>query len=247
MTWDSTQPSSDPNKLPSLNLNEESNGLHIPDSTGLLQGESVIGVDYLGEFLEVLRVYSGVSNSKVKQHHGRDLKLLSLDTPNLNLDLGGILDERPRLFLETPDVSVGLEGLLSTLAKATIGGLASQLTGGLLNPGGVNPGGLSTTSTPQMQGIQQQYQLQFSRGPWNVQSGLQVGVQAQDDPTGTFFLNPDATQQPPGVTNQDPQTLFQQTSDVYYGQGFTEGYNQGYSSGTSSGQLGTPTVRLFVF
>eukprot|EP00210_Caulerpa_lentillifera_P004872 g4650.t1 len=311
--WSFPYTSSDPNKLPNLEW-RRSDTIHSPDLVTLQQGDHIVGVDHIGQFLESLKLYNTVPvlYPELESHAGRELKFLSLDARDLDLDIGGILKKGPKLALETPDVSVGLEGLFSTLARATLGGLASQFTGGLFNPAGsgaVNPAFVST-ATPQMKGVQQQYQLQFNRGPWNIQSGFQVGLQARDTPNGPLFTNPVSYQQPPppgsnanqqqqpyiGGSQQqpysggdqqqsysgggqqqpysgggqqqpysggdqqqsyfgggqqppeggygDPQTVFQQTSDVYYGQGFTEGYDQGYSSGSSSGTMSTPSGAL---
>lgn len=88
---------------------------------------------------------------------------------------------------------VGSEGLVG--GGGALASLRPRIDGGPLGFG------LAPVVAPQaeseMQGVQQQYMVNYSRGPWNIQTGFQVGVMAQDLVDDTFFLPPNGV--PPGT------------------------------------------------
>lgn len=117
---------------------------------------------------------------------------------------------------------IGSEGLLGGGALAALG---PRIDGGPLGFG-VAPVAAPRTES-EMQGVQQQYMVNYSRGPWNIQTGVQVGVMAQDLVGDTFFLPPSGVPtgipatpgvQPPPPALQSPQVI---TCDLYYGVSLT--------------------------
>lgn len=169
------------------------------------------------------------AHGNIAHDHSRSLLLVGKTLNNRGFLAGGLLGS---------DGLVGGGGL-SKLARAV--------------DGGPNSFGIDPTFNPvvlresEAQGLQKQYSLNYQRGPWNVQTGLQVGVMAQDLVDEPFFLPPPGAPSTPSVPPpvlQSPQDTFNSAVNEAYNLAFPNGFSQGFADGQVSPIMETPDFNL---